>query len=540
MEATKRNCPAPTDYDALVAGKLREPLREWGGMTERSTGAWIVFVAILGSSMAFIDATAVNVALPSIQRDLHGDAENLQWVIEGYSLFLSALILIGGSLGDIFGRRSMFVAGVVLFAAASLGCASAPTTSLLNVARCVQGIGAALATPGSLALISANFSGVERGHAIGTWSGFGAITAAIGPLLGGWLAEHASWRYVFVINVPLAIVVVIATLARVPESRTRGGSHAIDFGGASLATAALGALTYGLIRLQTDGASKIGYACAAAGVLGLVVFARYERSARNPMIPLGIFRSRAFTGANVYTFLLYAALGGSLFFVPFDLQNVQAYTPSAAGAAMLPFIVIMFLASRWSGGLVATVGARTPLVCGAILAGIGFVAYARIGVGGSYWTTFFPAAVLLGCGGALFVAPLTTTVMDSAETEHAGAASGINNAVARVAGLLAIAALGVVLADTFYVEFDRRVPALALSQPALQTLARERGTLATGSTPAGLRPREEALVRGALQAAYTQGFRRVMLVSALLAWLAAGVALATIRSTKKQPALIPT
>lgn len=509
-------------------------------MAKRGTGAWIVFVAILGSSMAFIDSTAVNVALPSIQRDLRSDAADLQWVIEGYSLLLSALILIGGSLGDLFGRRAIFVTGVAAFAVASLACALAPTTLLLNVARCVQGVGAALATPGSLALISANFSGVERGRAIGTWSGFGAITAAIGPLLGGWLAEHASWRYVFVINIPLALVVIVATLARVPESRTRDGTHAIDAVGASLATGALGALTYGLIRLQTNNASASGYACVALGLVGLVAFASYERRARNPMIPPGIFRSRAFTGANVYTFLLYAALGGSLFFVPFDLQNVHAYTPSAAGGAMLPFIVIMFLASRWSGGLVATVGARIPLLCGAILAGIGFVAYARIGTGGSYWTTFFPAAVLLGCGGALFVAPLTTTVMDSAQTEHAGAASGINNAVSRVAGLIAIAALGVVLAHTLYAEFDRRIPALALSAPALQTLARERGGLATGSPPAGLLPREDALVRGALQAAYTQGFRRAMLASAVLSWLAAGVALITIESTRRTTALTPT
>ncbi len=478
--------------------------------------------------MAFIDSTAVNVALPAMQHDLHSDAAGLQWVIEGYALFLSALILIGGSLGDIFGRRLIFVIGIVLFAAASAGCAAAQNIFALDAGRCVQGIGAALATPGSLALISANFTGAERGRAIGTWSGFGAMTAAIGPLLGGWLTEHASWRYVFLINVPLAVVVVVAALARVPESRTQGGSHSVDIGGAALATGALGALTYGLIRLQTSAADRLGLASAVAGMGLLIAFALYERRAAVPMIPLGIFRSRAFTGANVYTFLLYAALGGSLYFVPFDLQNIHKYSPSAAGAAMLPFIIIMFVSSRWSGGLVATIGARVPLVTGAIVAGLGFLAYARVGVGGSYWTTFFPAAVLLGCGGALFVAPLTTTVMDSADTEHAGAASGINNAVARVAGLIAIAALGIVLAATFYATFDRATPALALSASAARTLAKDRDSLATGSAPASLSPAERDIVRSALQTAYTQGFRRTMIVSALLSWAAALVALLTL------------
>ena len=485
--------------------------------------------------MAFIDSTAVNVALPAMQRDLHSDAAGLQWVIEGYALFLSALILIGGSLGDIFGRRLVFVIGIVLFAAASAGCAAAQNILVLNAGRCVQGIGAALATPGSLALISANFSGAQRGRAIGTWSGFGAMTAAIGPLLGGWLTEHASWRYVFLINVPLAVVVVVASLARVPESRTHGGSHSVDYGGAALATAALGALTYGLIRLQTSRVDPLGLASAVAGGALLFAFAFYEGRVAVPMIPLGIFRSRAFTGANVYTFLLYAALGGSLYFVPFDLQNIHGYSPSAAGGAMLPFIVIMFVSSRWSGGLVATVGARIPLVTGAIVAGIGFLAYGRIGIGGSYWTTFFPAAVLLGCGGAFFVAPLTTTVMDSADTEHAGAASGINNAVARVAGLIAIAALGIVLSSTFYATFDRATPALALSASAAHTLASERDSLTTGNAPASLSSRERDVVRSALQTAYTAGFRRSMIISALLSWIAALVAFFTLASGPKKP-----
>lgn len=478
--------------------------------------------------MAFIDSSAVNVALPSIQRDLQTDAAGLQWVIEGYALFLSALILIGGSLGDVFGRRRIFVLGIALFAIASLACAAAQTIGTLDLARCLQGVGGALATPGSLALISANFSGAEKGRAIGTWSGFAAITAAIGPLLGGWLAQSASWRYVFLINVPLALFVIVAALLRVPESRDEDGARAIDIAGAVLATAALGSLTFGLVRLQNGRPDSLGFSSIACSLLLLSGFVGWEHRARSPMIPPAIFRNGAFTGANLYTFFLYAALGGSLFFVPFDLQNVQGYSPTAAGAAMLPFIVIMFVMSRWSGGLVGTIGGRIPLVAGAIVAGFGFLAYARIGVGGSYVTTFFPAAVVLGVGGALFVAPLTTTVMDAIDASHSGIASGINNAVARIAGLLSIAALGIVLLTSLYAEFDRQSGALGLSARSRQTLARERATLATAKLPGALREPDRTRINDVLRASYTLGFRRVMEISALLSWLAALIAMRTL------------
>ncbi|MDQ2857108.1 MAG: MFS transporter [Candidatus Eremiobacteraeota bacterium] len=503
------------------------------------TGHWVLLVAIVGSSMAFIDSSAVNVALPSIQRDLQTDAAGLQWVVEGYALFLSALILIGGSLGDVFGRRRVFVTGIALFAIASLACANAHAILALNLARCIQGIGGALATPGSLALISANFAGTERGRAIGTWSGFAAITAAIGPLLGGWLAQNASWRYVFLINVPLAAFVIVAALLRVPESRDESGGRSIDVAGALLATAALGSLTFGLIRLQNGASDTLGLATSAAGVLMFAAFVAWEHRARMPMIPPGVFRNVTFSGANVYTLFLYAALGGSLFFVPFDLQNVQGYSPSAAGGAMLPFIVIMFVSSRWSGGLVGTIGARFPLIAGAIVAGFGFLGYARIGVGGSYWTTFFPAALILGVGGALFVAPLTTTVMGAIDTSHAGIASGINNAVARVAGLLAVAALGIVLLTTLYAQFDSTSGALALSDSSRRTLAREHAALGSGKTPEALREPDRTRVRDALGAAYTLGFRRVMIISALLSWLAGATASFTIPRRPRAAPKVP-
>ena len=485
---------------------------------------WVLAVAIIGSSMIFIDANAVNVALPSMQRDLHASAAELQWVVEGYSLFLSALILIGGSLGDIFGRRLIFVIGIALFACASADCAAAGSIGELEIARCIQGVGGALATPGSLALISANFPDAERGRAIGTWSGFAAITAALGPLLGGWLAQHASWRYVFLINLPLAVFVAIAALARVPESRDEDVDRTVDAGGASLATLGLGALTFGLIRLQTDVGDIPGLASCSCGILLLVAFFLWERRAKVPMIPTNVFANVTFSIANAYTLLLYAALGGSLFFVPFDLQNVLGYSPTAAGASLLPFIVIMFTLSRWSGGLVARIGARLPLVTGSILAGIGFLAFARASGGGSYWTTFFPAAVLLGFGGALFVAPLTTTVMEALDPARAGLASGINNAVSRIAALVAIAALGIVLSTVLLAHFDGALGALHLPQSTLSSLAGDRASLTTGRVPANLPEPDRARVDAALRDAYTAGFRAVMLLSALLSFAAALVA----------------
>ncbi|HXW77202.1 MAG TPA: MFS transporter [Candidatus Eremiobacteraceae bacterium] len=406
---------------------------------------WVLIAAILGSAMAFIDSTAVNVSLPVLQRELHATSGQTQWVIEGYALFLSSLILTGGALGDLYGRRLVFACGVALFAAASLACAFAGDIGFLIGARCVQGIGAAFATPGSLALISASYDEKSRGHAIGLWSGFSALTSALGPVIGGWLTQEYSWRYVFIINPPIAVVVLLILFFGVRESRDDSAARRIDVGGAALATLGLGLLVYGLIEMNAGRISAPDVAIAIAGLAVLCAFVLYERRTPDPMVRCDLFASRYFTIANVYTFFLYAAIGGSLYFVPFVLINVHHYAPAAAGAALLPFIFIMVVSSRWSGGLVARIGPRTPLVAGAILAGAGFLAYALPGSDGSYWTTFFPAATILGLGGALFVAPLTTTVMNSVPVEHAGVASGVNNAVARTAGLIGIAALGLIV-----------------------------------------------------------------------------------------------
>jgi EmrB/QacA subfamily drug resistance transporter len=488
--------------------------------TGRSTGTWVLVAAIVGSGMAFIDGTAVNVALPVLQRDLGASSAEVQWVVEAYSLFLSALLLVGGSLGDLFGRRRVFGMGIGLFALASIGCGFAPTVTALIVARCLQGVGAALATPGSLSLISASFSDQERGRAIGTWSGFSAMTAALGPLLGGFLAQSFSWRAVFFINIPLAAVTLIA-LARVPESRDLSARR-IDVLGAAVVTVALGALVYGLIRLQAGAPDLIGVAATAAGVMLLVAFVAIERRVPDPMVRLEFFKNRTFTVTNAYTLLLYAALGGGLFFIPFNLIFVQRYTPAAAGAAMLPFIIIMFALSRFSGGLVTRVGVRLPLTVGGVLAGVGFVLYALSGVGRSYWVSFFPATVVLGLGGATFVAPLTTAVMSSVATEHAGVASGINNAVSRAAGLIAIALLGIVLAGSFSRRLEPDLHAAHASAPVFAIAQRERASIVSGEVPPDVHdPADREALRSAIGEAYAGAFGAVMLVSAVLSWGAA-------------------
>ncbi|MBD5633133.1 MAG: MFS transporter, partial [Candidatus Eremiobacteraeota bacterium] len=426
-------------------------------MNARPAPGWALAAAIVGSSMSFIDGSAVNVALPVLQRDLSASAAAAQWVIESYSLFLSALMLIGGSLGDLFGRRRVYGIGIGLFAIASIGCGFAPNVDVLIAARCLQGVGGALATPGSLALISATYDGEARGRAIGTWSAFSAIMSALGPVIGGWLVQTGSWRFVFFINAPLALVVLALLAFRVVESDDPAASHSIDVPGATLATLGLGSLVYGLISLQSDAFDLRGYVAASLGAIALVAFVAVERRSAHPMVRLDLFASRSFSAANLYTFLLYAAIGGSIYFIPFDLINVQGYPPAAAGAALLPFVAILATLSRFSGALVARSGPRAPLVAGGVLAAAAFAIFAFAGVGRPYWATFFPGAVVLGFAGAAFVAPLTTTVMGAVAVSHAGVASGINNAISRAAGLVAIAALGIFLAHGFETTLSHRL-----------------------------------------------------------------------------------
>lgn len=509
---------APCDEGVMRSGSGAAPCA-------RAAESWILAAAILGSSMSFIDGTAVNVALPALQRDLGATVAQVQWVVEAYALFLSALLLVGGSLGDRYGRRRMFLFGVSGFALASVWCGVAPGIGQLIAARAVQGIAAALLVPGSLALISASFDEERRGKAIGTWSGFSAITAAVGPLVGGWLIDHASWRWVFFLNVPLALAVVLISLRFVPESRDPEAAQTLDLQGALLATAGLGGVTFGLIE-----SSRLGWSnpwVLAALVLGAVSLAGFlwtESHAPAPMMPLSLFRSRTFAGANLLTLWLYAALGGALFFLPFNFIQVQGYSATQAGAALLPFVLLMFLFSRWSGGLVGRFGARRPLILGPAIVALGYALFVLPGKGGSYWTTFFPAMLVLGIGMTISVAPLTTTVMGAVEERHAGLASGINNAVSRTAGLLAIAALGVVLLGVFNRGLDRRLAGLDLPSETRQALDKERTRLAALEAPASAGARTRRRIDAAVDESFVTGFRTVMAAAAGLALMASASA----------------
>jgi len=502
---------SPCDEGVILSQKS-------GTACAKARGRWILAATILASSMAFIDGTVVNVALPFLQKNLNATAIGVQWVVEAYALFLSALLLVGGSLGDRYGRKRIFVIGVALFAVASAGCGLAVSIDQLIIARAIQGIGGALLIPGSLAIISASFDAEHRGRAIGTWSGFSAITTAIGPVLGGWLIEHFSWRAVFFLNMPIAAAVILISLWHVPESRDTEETGALDWAGAVLATIGLGGVVYGLID-----SSRINFlqprviASLVIGVISLAIFVFVEARARNPMLPLRLFHSRDFAGANLLTLLLYAALGGALFFFPLNLVQVQRYTATAAGAAFLPFILIMFSLSRWSGGLVDRFGARLPLMIGPVIAAVGFAMFALPALSPNYWTSFFPAIVVLGFGMSVSVAPLTTTVMGSVRETQAGIASGINNAVSRTAGLLAIAILGVVMLQTFSRSFDRRLADLDIPAEARASLSEQRVRLAGIAVPENLNQETRTRVEEAITDSFISGFRLIMLIAAGLA-----------------------
>ena len=468
--------------------------------------------------MAFIDGTVVNVALPFLQTSLNATAIGIQWVVEAYSLFLSALLLVGGSLGDRYGRRLIFNIGVVVFAIASAACGFAANIEQLIAARAVQGVGGALLVPGSLALISSCFSDEERGKAIGTWSGFSAMTTAIGPVLGGWLVEHVSWRAVFFLNVPLALAVIVISVWRVPESREEDQQGSLDWLGAALATLGLGGLVYGLIESPRLGFSNPIVVVALVGsVVCFVVFVWHEARAKHPMVPLGLFRSKDFAGANLLTLLLYAALSAMMFFFALNLIQVQGYSATAAGAALLPFIVIMFSLSRWSGGLFDRFGPRLPLIVGPIISAVGLALFAVPSVSGNYWTSFFPAVVVLGFGMAVTVAPLTTTVMGSVSEEQAGTASGINNAVSRTAGLLAIAVFGVVILHAFSHQLGQRLNEFGVDEQLKQSVFEQRVKLAGLEIPNTVDASTRQTLKQAVAGSFVSGFRLLMLLSAALA-----------------------
>jgi EmrB/QacA subfamily drug resistance transporter len=486
--------------------------------------SWILIATILGSSLAFIDSTVVNVALPAIQANFQATVADVQWVVESYGLFLAALILVGGSLGDLFGRRLTFVLGTAIFALASAGCGAAPSIQVLIFARSIQGVGAALLVPGSLAIISSSFDEQSRGQAIGTWSGFTAITTAIGPVLGGWLVEHASWRWVFFINLPLAAAVIGISFWRVPESRAARAGR-VDWSGAFLATLGLAGLVTGFIESVNRGwRDPVVFGSLIAGTGFLVAFVWVESHVHSPMLPLTLFRSRSFSGANLLTLLLYAAVGIFFFLFPLNLIQVQKYSATAAGAAVLPMILLMFFLSRWSGGLVARYGPRGPLIVGPMVVASGFVLFAVPSVGASYWTAFFPAIIVLGFGMAVTVAPLTTSVMNSVNEDRVGVASGINNAVARVAGVLAIAVLGIVMVNAFSFRLNHDLASLAVPPGVLQGIRAQATKLAGLEVPASLDPDTRITIERSIGGAFVFGYRIVILICVVLSLASATVA----------------
>jgi EmrB/QacA subfamily drug resistance transporter len=426
----------------------------------RASGRWVLLATVLGSGMASLDATVVTIALPTIGDDLGGGLAALQWVLNGYTLTLAAFILLGGSLGDVLGRRRVFVLGALGFAVASLLCAAAPTAPLLVGARLLQGIAGALLTPGSLAILSASFTGTDRAAAIGAWSGFSGLAGAAGPFVGGYLIDALSWRWIFLLNLPLAAAVVAVSTRHVPESRDDEAPARIDVAGAALGAGALGSLTYGLIDAGARGATPVSVACLAVAVLAGGAFVQVERRSSHPMLPLAVFSSSRFTGTNVVTLVVYAALSATFLLLVLQLQLVSGFSPMVSGASLLPVTALMLAGSSRVGAAAARFGPRPFMTVGPLVSAGGLLLMLRIGPDSGWSTDVLPAVTVFGLGLTLTVAPLTAAVLMAAPASHAGVASGVNNAVARTAGLLAVAVLplAIGLGDNSFrdpVRFDR-------------------------------------------------------------------------------------
>jgi EmrB/QacA subfamily drug resistance transporter len=488
-----------------------------GSTSSKLKQNWVLAASVLGSTMAFVDASVVNVALPRMEADLATTLASMTWVINAYTLCMSALLLIGGAAADQLGRRKIFLTGLSVFALASIGCGLAPDVQVLIVARAIQGIGAALLIPCSLAIIGAAFAENERGAAIGVWSGASAIAAGVGPLLGGWLVDHWSWRAIFLINPVLALPAIWIAIWHLDESRDTDAPRGLDWKGAALAFGGLGAIVYGLISASHRGwESPIVLGSLAAGCALLSMFIVVERNSRAPMMPLNVFRSRTFSGVNLLTLLLYGALGGALFFLPFLVIQVHGYSATEAGAVFLPFTLVLGVLSRWGGGLVERFGARLPLIVGPSVVAGAFVLLSVPGTGGAYWLTFLLPMLVMGLGMAVTVAPLTTTVLNSVAQHQTGVASGINNAVAQVAGLLLIAVLGTLSIATLNRSLDRRLESAKAPPEVRQIVDTSRAGFVLPATPPNASAQTRDVAHDVITESFVDTIRRVMLLAAAL------------------------
>jgi EmrB/QacA subfamily drug resistance transporter len=502
-----------------------------------SSRPWVIAAASLGSGMAFLDSTVMNVALPAVQANLDASAREVQWVFGGFAVVLAAFLLLGGTLGDHFGRRRAFVVGAAIFAAASACCALAPGPAQLVAARAAQGIGGALLVPASLAIVGASFEGGARTKAIGLWGALSSMAMAVGPVLGGWLVEDVSWRAAFLITPVMALVAIPIALRHVPESRDPE-AHRLDLIGAAIAAIALGGLAYGLIESSASGFDDpVVLASLLLGAFAFSTFVFVERRETDPMVPPSLFRSRNFVGANLVTLLFYMSLTGSLYFVPFLMMQVHGYSAFAVGSVFLPFVAMALLLGRLSSYILARFGVKAPLVASSLAAALGYALFAVPGVEhGSYWTSFFPAMFVQGFGMALAITPLTTVALGSVKGDRSGLASAVNNAAARVAAPLAVAVLGVFIYGAFSSNLDAHLDSMNLPGEVRSEMEAAKAHLGAAEAPEGVGAETAVHIERAVDESFVAGFRMVMLVCIGLALASALAAALLVNDQKMQVA----